>query len=98
MGTNTVGRGRLQRLPKKAEMALIGRMLRPASEGRFVSILKADKTTAKRLGKSVLRARSEFSAAYRGATRDRSFKNKDWRKAGYEHLANLNKLLGLSGS
>jgi hypothetical protein len=94
-----VGKKRSKMLSKKNEMRLLARSLsRKGREPLIFDLLRSDPELAKQFGRSVETARLQFDATYPGQTRERKFSNGDWKNAGFEEIADLNRLIGLKRS
>jgi hypothetical protein len=94
-----VGKKRSKMLSKESEMRLLARSLnRKGSEPLILELLRSDPELAKQFGRSAETARLQFDATYPGQTRERKFSNGDWENAGFEDIANFNRLIGFKRS
>lgn len=97
MGAFRDGKGNLGPLSPQLEMALTaGSDYRSDCGKSYLAFLRANSRDAKELGKALKSTVEAFAAVYPGETRDSSYTNEEWRKAGYDGVAEANELLGLS--
>lgn len=96
MGAFRDDKGALVPLNTEIEMAMVAGSDYQSEGGRsWLAFLRADRRGARELGRALEDTVRSFAAAYPGEARDHTYSNEEWRRAGYEGVAEANELLGL---
>src|SRR5262249_16932088 len=94
-GPMGVKKDKVRPLAKAQEMRVIASGVHLDPDGAFMTLLRQDPSVARELGAAVERCRRSFDACYPGETRTDTFTPEDWRKKGYEGVAQATELMGL---